>query len=92
MAEAGLMIVGIEQLRIRREQMVSSARTVTFPGPVSPGLTLFPLRRGPGDPCFQVDDDGAIWRTSLMHSGSVYSPHRPRCGQRGRLHGLGERR
>jgi 3-methyladenine DNA glycosylase/8-oxoguanine DNA glycosylase len=50
---------------------VSSARTVTFPGVVSPGLTLFPLRRGPGDPCFQVGADGALWRTSLLPSGSV---------------------
>jgi 3-methyladenine DNA glycosylase/8-oxoguanine DNA glycosylase len=50
---------------------VSKARTVTFAGVVSPGLTLFPLRRGPGDPCFQVGDDGAIWRTSLLRSGSV---------------------
>jgi 3-methyladenine DNA glycosylase/8-oxoguanine DNA glycosylase len=44
---------------------------VTFAGVASPGLTLFPLRRGPGDPCFQVGDDGAIWRTSLLPSGSV---------------------
>src|ERR1700727_329648 len=51
--------------------MVSSTRTVTFPGVVSPGMTLSPLRRGPGDPTFQVDDDGAIWRTSLLPSGSV---------------------
>ena len=50
---------------------MSRARTVTFGGVASPGLTLFPLRRGPGDPCFQVGDDGAIWRTSLLHSGSV---------------------
>src|SRR5271155_5529204 len=56
---------------IRREQMVSSARTVTFPSVVSPRTTLFPLRRGPGDPCFQVGDDGAIWRTSRLPSGSV---------------------
>jgi 3-methyladenine DNA glycosylase/8-oxoguanine DNA glycosylase len=51
--------------------MVSSTRTVTFPGAVSPGNTLFPLRRGPGDPCFKVGEDGAIWRTSLLLSGSV---------------------
>ena len=51
--------------------MVSSARTVTFQGVVSPAITLFPLRRGPGDPCFQVGADGAIWRTSLLGSGSV---------------------
>lgn len=46
-------------------------RTLTFPGPVSPGLSLAPLRRGPGDPCFQVGADGAIWRTSLRDSGPV---------------------
>jgi 3-methyladenine DNA glycosylase/8-oxoguanine DNA glycosylase len=51
--------------------MVNSARTVTFAGAVSPAITLFPLRRGPGDPCFQVGDDGAIWRTTLLRSGSV---------------------
>jgi 3-methyladenine DNA glycosylase/8-oxoguanine DNA glycosylase len=51
--------------------MMSSARTVTFAGVVSPEITLFPLRRGPRDPCFQVGDDGAIWRTSLLRSGSV---------------------
>jgi len=50
---------------------VKTARTVTFPGVVSPGITLAPLRRGPGDPCFQVADDGAIWRTSLLPSGPV---------------------
>ena len=44
---------------------------MTFAGVVSPGLTLFALRRGPRDPCFQVGDDGAIWRTSLLRSGSV---------------------
>lgn len=46
-------------------------RTLTFPWPVSPGLSLAPLRRGPGDPCFQAGDDGAIWRTSLRDSGPV---------------------
>jgi 3-methyladenine DNA glycosylase/8-oxoguanine DNA glycosylase len=51
--------------------MLKSARTVTFAGVASPGLTLWPLRRGPGDPCFQVGDDGAIWRTSLLGSGPV---------------------
>jgi 3-methyladenine DNA glycosylase/8-oxoguanine DNA glycosylase len=33
-------------------------------------MTLSPLRRGPGDPCYQVID-GAIWKTSLMASGPV---------------------
>jgi 3-methyladenine DNA glycosylase/8-oxoguanine DNA glycosylase len=49
---------------------VKRARTVTFPGVVSPGITLAPLRRGPRDPCFQVRD-GVIWRTSLLPSGPV---------------------
>jgi 3-methyladenine DNA glycosylase/8-oxoguanine DNA glycosylase len=50
---------------------VKSARTVTFPGAASFGHTLAPLRRGTGDPCFQVPGDGAIWRTSLLPTGPV---------------------
>ena len=46
-------------------------RTISFPGPVSPGHTLAPQRRGPGDPCFQIDGGGAIWRTSLARTGPV---------------------
>ena len=46
-------------------------RTISFPGPVSPGHTLAPQRRGPGDPCFQIDGERAIWRTSLARSGPV---------------------
>jgi 3-methyladenine DNA glycosylase/8-oxoguanine DNA glycosylase len=45
--------------------------SVVFDGPASPGLTLSPLRRGRGDPCYHDAPDGAIWRTSLMHGGSV---------------------
>ena len=45
-------------------------RTLTFPGPVNPGHTLAPHRRGPGDPCLQIVD-GAFWRTSLQRSGPV---------------------
>ena len=50
---------------------VSGQQLATFAGVVSPGLSLFPLRRGPRDPSFQVGDDGAIWRTSLLGSGPV---------------------
>ena len=46
-------------------------RTLKFPGPVSPGHTLAPHRRGPYDPCFQIDADGSIWRTSLQPSGPM---------------------
>lgn len=46
-------------------------RSVSFRGPVSPALTLTPLRRGRYDPCFLTAADGAIWRTSLMTSGPV---------------------
>ncbi|BBY18912.1 hypothetical protein MLIT_45040 [Mycolicibacterium litorale] len=44
---------------------------MVFGGPVSPALTLTPLRRGGGDPCFVIAADGAIWRTSLPPSGPV---------------------
>jgi len=47
------------------------ARTVTFPGPASPGLTLAPLKRGGNDPTFRITPDRAIWRTSLLASGPV---------------------
>lgn len=50
---------------------VSVVRRVVFDGPVSPGFTLSPLRRGRGDPCHHDAPDGAIWRTSLMRSGPV---------------------
>jgi 3-methyladenine DNA glycosylase/8-oxoguanine DNA glycosylase len=50
---------------------VKSVRIVTFPGAVSFGHTLAPLRRGPRDPCFRIPGDGAIWRTSLLPSGPV---------------------
>lgn len=33
------------------------------------GLVLGPLRRGPGDPTFRVDADGAVWRASLTPVG-----------------------
>lgn len=46
-------------------------RTITFPGTVSFGHTLAPLRRGPRDPCFRIAGDGTIWRTSLLASGPV---------------------
>jgi 3-methyladenine DNA glycosylase/8-oxoguanine DNA glycosylase len=50
---------------------VSIVCSVVMAGPASPGLTLSPLRRGGGDPCYHVAPDGAIWRTSLMRSGPV---------------------
>lgn len=45
--------------------------TVEFAGPVSPGATLSPFRRGFGDPTFQITPDRAIWRTSLLDTGPV---------------------
>jgi 3-methyladenine DNA glycosylase/8-oxoguanine DNA glycosylase len=50
---------------------VTGTRTVTFPGAVSFGHSLAPLRRGPRDPCFRMPGDGTIWRTSLLSSGPV---------------------
>lgn len=43
---------------------------MSFDGPASPAMTLSPLRRGPGDPTYQVVD-GAIWKTALLPSGPV---------------------
>jgi 3-methyladenine DNA glycosylase/8-oxoguanine DNA glycosylase len=51
--------------------VVSRTVSVVFDGPASPGLTLSPLRRGRGDPCYHDAPDGSIWRTSLMPSGPV---------------------
>ena len=45
--------------------------SVVFAGIASPALTLSPLRRGRGDPCYHDAPDGSIWRTSLMRSGPV---------------------
>ena len=54
-------------------------RSLSFSGPASPGHTLAPQRRGPHDPCFQIDGDGAIWRTSLQTSGCLlYTSPSPR--------------
>jgi 3-methyladenine DNA glycosylase/8-oxoguanine DNA glycosylase len=63
------MIIRVYQSR--RDQTLNNARAVIFAGVASPGITLAPLRRGPRDPCFEVSDDGAIWRTSLLGSGPV---------------------
>lgn len=43
---------------------------MVFDGPASPAMTLSPLRRGPGDPCYQVVD-GVIWKTTSMPTGPV---------------------
>lgn len=48
----------------------SIACSVVFDGLVNPAMTLSPLRRGPGDPCYQVVD-GVIWKTTLMRTGPV---------------------
>jgi 3-methyladenine DNA glycosylase/8-oxoguanine DNA glycosylase len=50
---------------------VSVVSSVVLAGPANPSLTLAPLRRGRGDPCYHDAPDGAIWRTSLMRSGPV---------------------
>lgn len=39
--------------------------------PLSMAATLAPLGRGRHDPCHRVTPDGAVWRTTLMPTGSV---------------------
>ncbi len=64
-------------------------RSLSFSGPASPGHTLAPQRRGPGDPCFQIDGDGAIWRTSLADQRSGDRSHQPRRHPHRGVPGLG---
>ncbi len=70
----------------------SPVRARGLDGPASPALTLSPLRRGRGDPCFQVGADGAIWRTSLMPSGPVTARITKSAHDSRRLRGVGRRR
>ncbi|MFJ6935776.1 DNA-3-methyladenine glycosylase family protein [Streptomyces sp. NPDC101132] len=44
-------------------------RHYTPPGPLTLGLVLGPLRRGPHDPTFRVTPDGAVWRASQTPAG-----------------------
>ncbi|MFB7467629.1 DNA-3-methyladenine glycosylase family protein [Streptomyces sp. NPDC056224] len=44
-------------------------RRWTPDGPVDLGLTLGPLRRGPGDPTFRTTPDGSVWRATLTPDG-----------------------
>ncbi|MFF1495493.1 DNA-3-methyladenine glycosylase family protein [Streptomyces sp. NPDC058304] len=45
------------------------ARTWTPAGVVDLGLTLGPLRRGPGDPTFRTTPDGSVWKTTRTPQG-----------------------
>ncbi|MFD3541909.1 DNA-3-methyladenine glycosylase family protein [Streptomyces sp. NPDC058662] len=45
------------------------ARTWRPDGPVDLGLTLGPLRRGPGDPTFRTTPDGSVWRATRTPQG-----------------------
>jgi hypothetical protein len=50
----------------------SDASTVWRPAyPVDVRHTLSALRRGRGDPCHRVTEDGAVWRASRLTSGPV---------------------
>lgn len=45
--------------------------------PLTPAVTLMPLRRGPRDPTFHIEPEGAIWRTTRLDSGPVTYRVRP---------------
>ncbi|MFD3680128.1 DNA-3-methyladenine glycosylase family protein [Streptomyces sp. NPDC058613] len=44
-------------------------RRWTPDGPLDLGITLGPLRRGPGDPTFRAAPDGSVWRASRTPQG-----------------------
>ena len=46
--------------------MVRSSASVVFAGAASPGLTLSPLRRGGGDPCYYDDVDGSYFGIGVI--------------------------
>lgn len=48
-----------------------SERTVSADRPIDLAATLAPLRRGAGDPCHRVANDGALWRAAGMPTGPV---------------------
>ncbi|WP_447039401.1 DNA-3-methyladenine glycosylase family protein [Streptomyces sp. DSM 118878] len=67
---------------VPRQASAPRSRTWRPPFPLDLGLTLGPLRRGPGDPTFRTAPDGSVWRASrtpegpgtlrvAMHSGTV---------------------
>ncbi|MGP4002113.1 DNA-3-methyladenine glycosylase family protein [Streptomyces sp. 8N706] len=51
----------------RRE--TPAVRRWTPSGPLELGVTIGPLRRGPGDPAFRVTPDGSVWRASRTPAG-----------------------
>ena len=50
---------------------VPAARTRSWvpEGPLDVRRTLFPLRRGPGDPAFRITRDGTVWRAGRTPAG-----------------------
>jgi 3-methyladenine DNA glycosylase/8-oxoguanine DNA glycosylase len=48
--------------------------------PCDPYDVLRPLRRGAGDPTFQHDADGTVWRASMTPQGTATLRVRPRAG------------
>ncbi len=49
--------------------LASSTRRWAPGGPLDLGLTLGPLRRGPGDPAFRTTADGSVWRACRTPDG-----------------------
>ena len=49
---------------------MATSASVVLDGLAAPVMTLSPLRRGAGDPCYRAID-GVVWKTTLMPSGPV---------------------
>ncbi|MEU6078903.1 DNA-3-methyladenine glycosylase 2 family protein [Streptomyces sp. NPDC047108] len=52
-----------------RQPAAAATRRWTPRGPLDLGLTIGPLRRGPGDPSFRVTSDGSVWRAVRTPAG-----------------------
>ncbi|MGP3922213.1 DNA-3-methyladenine glycosylase family protein [Streptomyces sp. 8N616] len=67
--------------RPRQTPTASRCRRWTPPGALDLGLTVGPLRRGPGDPAFRVTPDGSVWRASRTPAGPGTLRLSVRCGE-----------
>jgi 3-methyladenine DNA glycosylase/8-oxoguanine DNA glycosylase len=54
-------------------------RLIALEGPLDLGRTLFPLRRGTGDPTFRIDGSSAVWATRTPDGPATVAVHQLRA-------------